>query len=169
MQSRLEHDHSLTYLNIYCSLQLQIIFFVFNFWLAFILQSRDLSLMIVFVSLNTVANTQIENDTSGCIPEDEEEKNKFLKDLSDAKRLATHLSHLNKYRDAVMGLTRSLISEMNSYASPPTAIKSVMAATYLLLGESEATVKVSMVTMTSSINSIKFFCKISCLQSYLLA
>ena len=76
------------------------------------------------------------------MPKNDEEKDMFLKEIKNAKRLATHLSYLNKYRDVVMGMTRSLISEINSYASPPEVIKSVMAATYLLLGESEATVKV---------------------------
>jgi len=77
------------------------------------------------------------------MPENSEERIQFLKEIKNAKRLASHLSHLNKYRDAVMQMTRSLISEMNKYTSPPEVVKSVMAATYLLLGETEATVKVS--------------------------
>ena len=76
------------------------------------------------------------------MPENNDEKIKFLTEIKSAKCLAAHLSHLQKYRDAIMGMTRSLISEMNSYSSPPDVVKSVLAATYLLLGENEATVKV---------------------------
>ena len=76
------------------------------------------------------------------MPREEDQRREFEIEMKHAKRLAKHLCDFQKYRDAVMGLTRSLISEMNSYPSPPETIKSVMAATCLLLGENENTVKV---------------------------
>ncbi|XP_078493289.1 uncharacterized protein LOC144748794 [Ciona intestinalis] len=83
---------------------------------------------------------QIENESEEFLP-NQSLDNKFYADVSKGHQVLSHLCQLKKFRTAVMCMTRSLVSEITSYPSPPGAVRAVMTATYLLLGEDEKTIK----------------------------
>jgi len=57
--------------------------------------------------------------------------------LAMARRIVDQLRRIEKLRNAVMSLDQPTIAEIKSYSSPPVAVNHVMAATFLLLGESD--------------------------------
>jgi len=57
--------------------------------------------------------------------------------LAMARRIVDQLRRIEKLRNAVMNLDQRTIAEIKSYASPPVAVNHVMAATFLLLGETD--------------------------------
>ena len=62
--------------------------------------------------------------------------------IDKANDLLRVLAELEKMRAAVMTLKQPTISEIRSYSQPPTAIRSVMEATFILLGEENKKLKV---------------------------
>ncbi|CAK8672644.1 unnamed protein product [Clavelina lepadiformis] len=84
---------------------------------------------------------QIENNLQDLLPTKEENRNMFLKDFHRGQQLASRLKEIQSIRDGILSMTRMIISEICSYPSPPTIVHSVMAATYLLLGECKRTVE----------------------------
>jgi len=62
--------------------------------------------------------------------------------LAMARRILEQLRRIEKLRNAVMNLNQQTIAEIKSYSSPPVAVNHVMAATFLLLGESEKRMQV---------------------------
>jgi hypothetical protein len=59
-----------------------------------------------------------------------------------AQRLAEQLRRIEKLRHDILNLDQKTIAEIKSYSNPPEAVHNVMAATMVLLGETEQAVKV---------------------------
>ena len=62
---------------------------------------------------------------------------------SDAEAMRSRLRRLKRLKHAVLEMDQKTISEMRSYPKPPQAVHGVMAATFLLLGNKEQDLKVS--------------------------
>lgn len=63
--------------------------------------------------------------------------------IAKAKDLLDMLNELERMKAAIMSLKQPTISEIRSYSQPPPAIKAVMEATLLLLGDDKKKIKVS--------------------------
>ena len=59
-----------------------------------------------------------------------------------AKKVLEQLRRIEKLRHAILDLDQKTIAELKSYSSPPDGVYEVMAATFLLLGNTEKELKV---------------------------
>ena len=62
---------------------------------------------------------------------------------AEAEAMRSRLRRLKRLRHAVLEMDQKTISEMRSYPKPPPAVHGVMAATFMLLGNKESDLKVS--------------------------
>ena len=59
-----------------------------------------------------------------------------------AKKVLEQLRRIEKLRHAILDLDQKTIAELKSYSNPPDGVHAVMAATMMVLGNSEKEVKV---------------------------
>ena len=64
------------------------------------------------------------------------------RDVQEAERLLHQLQKTDHMKHSELNMDRSTISEMRSYRHPPDAVRKVMTASLLILGEDEHTSKV---------------------------
>ena len=69
-------------------------------------------------------------------------KKKLNVQIQMAERVLEQLRKIEKLRHAILALDQKTIAEIKSYKEPPPAVHTVMATTFLLLGDSEKTLKV---------------------------
>ncbi|XP_055884871.1 uncharacterized protein LOC106073803 [Biomphalaria glabrata] len=58
-----------------------------------------------------------------------------------AERKLAHLRELNQYSHDILAMDQTTISEIHSYHRPPACVHDVMAASYMLLGHEESTLR----------------------------
>ena len=63
--------------------------------------------------------------------------------INRANELRLLFEKVERMKSVVMSLKQPTISEVRSYSNPPTAIRNVMEATFLLLGEEKKKLKVN--------------------------
>ncbi|CAG5116743.1 unnamed protein product [Candidula unifasciata] len=61
--------------------------------------------------------------------------------IEAAERKLEHLRELNKYSHDILTMDQATISEIHSYHRPPACVHDVMAASYMLLGHDESTLR----------------------------
>lgn len=57
------------------------------------------------------------------------------KEYEEAETLMNYLLEMFKLRQAIAKMSRATISEVHSYSAPPTVVKVVMKAFFVILGE----------------------------------
>ena len=83
-------------------------------------------------------------------------KDKELSDLiNKANDLLLLFEQVERMKSIVMSLKQPTISEVRSYSHPPPAIRNVMEATFILLGEGKTAMKVRYIITSLKIT---FFC-----------
>lgn len=65
----------------------------------------------------------------------------MLEEYNKAKELLAYIREMMRLRDEIAQMSRSTISEIHKYPTPPQAVHNIMMATYILLGESPKDVK----------------------------
>nr|CAB3262970.1 uncharacterized protein LOC100186042 [Phallusia mammillata] len=78
---------------------------------------------------------QIDNETEDHLPKSDD--NSFRDDVERGRALVKQLGDLQKYRSAILAMSRQVVSEIHSFQSPPDVVKASVLATFLLLGENE--------------------------------
>ncbi|KAH9525357.1 hypothetical protein Btru_001150 [Bulinus truncatus] len=61
--------------------------------------------------------------------------------IQAAERKLAHLRELNQYSHDILAMDQTTISEIHSYHRPPACVHDVMAASYMLLGQEESTLR----------------------------
>ncbi|CAL1528788.1 unnamed protein product [Lymnaea stagnalis] len=61
--------------------------------------------------------------------------------IEAAERKLAHLRELNQYSHDILAMDQATISEIHSYHRPPACVHDVMAASYMLLGHEESTLR----------------------------
>lgn len=79
-----------------------------------------------------------------------------------AKDLLYHLRELNRLREAISEMNRSLISEIHRYPTPPASVHQVMTAVFILLGEPPSQMKVGDRTPSNDGYDVFNKCEFSC-------
>ena len=69
-------------------------------------------------------------------------KRKLNLQMQMATKIQEQLKRIEKLKHEVMALDQRTIAEIKSYATPPDVVHQVMAATFLLLGSPESSLKV---------------------------
>ncbi|XP_059168192.1 uncharacterized protein LOC131950161 [Physella acuta] len=67
--------------------------------------------------------------------------NELQPQIEAAERKLEHLRELNKYSHDILAMDQHTISEIHSYHRPPACVHDVMAASYMLLGHQESTLR----------------------------
>ena len=75
--------------------------------------------------------------------------------LHMAKKIMEQLMRIEKLKHDILDLDQKTIAELKSYAQPPEAVHLVMAATLLLLGESDQSVKVHIFILINELRPLR--------------